>query len=281
MTSDAEPSTLKHSREKRIEALKAAAAERILVLDGAWGAQIQEYRLTEEQFRGERFADHPLPLKGNNDVLCLTRPEVIDGADHRLPRRRCRHHLHQHLHVDRDRAGRLRHRGIRSRPEPRRGAARARDGRPLHGRRSVQAALGRRLDRADQPHALDVGRRQRSRRPRRRLRRGLRRLPRAGDRALRRRRRSVPGRDDLRHAQRQGGAQGDPRSPGRGPHRAADLDLRNGHGPLRTNPLRTDDRRLLDLGAPCRAVRRRAQLRLRRGAAATVPGSACRASPTR
>ena len=78
MTSDAEPNTLKHSREKRIEALKAAATERILVLDGAWGAQIQEYRLSEEQFRGERFADHPLPLKGNNDVLSITRPEVIE-----------------------------------------------------------------------------------------------------------------------------------------------------------------------------------------------------------
>ncbi len=78
MTSEAEPNTLRHSREKRIEALKAAAAERILVLDGAWGAQIQEYRLSEEQFRGERFADHPLPLKGNNDMLSLTRPEVIE-----------------------------------------------------------------------------------------------------------------------------------------------------------------------------------------------------------
>ncbi len=70
-------STLEHSREKRLDALKATAAARILVLDGAWGAQIQEHRLTEEQFRGDRFADHPLPLKGNNDILCLTRPELI------------------------------------------------------------------------------------------------------------------------------------------------------------------------------------------------------------
>ncbi len=65
------------SREARIEALRAAAEQRILVLDGAWGAQIQEYRLTEEEFRGERFADHPVPLKGNNDLLCITRPDVI------------------------------------------------------------------------------------------------------------------------------------------------------------------------------------------------------------
>jgi 5-methyltetrahydrofolate--homocysteine methyltransferase len=65
------------AREARIEALKRAATERILVLDGAWGAQIQERRLEEADFRGERFKDHPSPLKGNNDLLCLTRPDVI------------------------------------------------------------------------------------------------------------------------------------------------------------------------------------------------------------
>ncbi len=64
-------------RERRIEALKLAAADRILVLDGAWGAQIQELRLDERQFRGERFADHLRPLRGNNDILSLTRPQVI------------------------------------------------------------------------------------------------------------------------------------------------------------------------------------------------------------
>ncbi len=66
-----------HSREARIEALKAAAAVRILVLDGAWGAQIQELRLDEDQFRGDHFPDHPRPLKGNNDILSITRPQVI------------------------------------------------------------------------------------------------------------------------------------------------------------------------------------------------------------
>jgi 5-methyltetrahydrofolate--homocysteine methyltransferase len=69
--------TDEQSRQARIEALKAAAAERILVLDGAWGAQIQELGLGEAEFRGERLADHPLTLRGNNDVLCITRPEVI------------------------------------------------------------------------------------------------------------------------------------------------------------------------------------------------------------
>ncbi len=69
--------TDEQSREARIEALKTAAGERILVLDGAWGAQIQELGLGEAEFRGERLADHPLTLRGNNDVLCITRPEVI------------------------------------------------------------------------------------------------------------------------------------------------------------------------------------------------------------
>ena len=51
--------------------------ERILVLDGAMGSLIQRYRLTEEDFRGERFKNHHKSLKGNNDLLCLTRPDVI------------------------------------------------------------------------------------------------------------------------------------------------------------------------------------------------------------
>ena len=51
--------------------------QRILVLDGAMGTMIQRYRLSEEDFRGEQFADHPKSLKGNNDILCLTRPDVI------------------------------------------------------------------------------------------------------------------------------------------------------------------------------------------------------------
>ena len=51
--------------------------ERILVLDGAMGTMIQQYGLTEEDFRGERFREVPGMLKGCNDVLCLTRPDVI------------------------------------------------------------------------------------------------------------------------------------------------------------------------------------------------------------
>ena len=51
--------------------------ERILILDGAMGTMIQQYNLTEEDFRNERFAHIPGQLKGNNDLLCLTRPDVI------------------------------------------------------------------------------------------------------------------------------------------------------------------------------------------------------------
>ncbi|MFO7259252.1 MAG: homocysteine S-methyltransferase family protein [Bacteroidota bacterium] len=51
--------------------------ERILVLDGAMGTMIQRYALEEADFRGERFKDHPHALKGNNDLLSITRPDVI------------------------------------------------------------------------------------------------------------------------------------------------------------------------------------------------------------
>ncbi|MCK2096183.1 methionine synthase [Thauera aromatica] len=57
-------------------------AERILILDGAMGTMIQQQGLTEADYRGERFHDHPKDLKGNNDLLVLTRPEVI-GTIHR------------------------------------------------------------------------------------------------------------------------------------------------------------------------------------------------------
>ena len=52
--------------------------ERILVLDGAMGTMIQRYGLTEEDFRGERFKDWGCQMKGNNEILCLTRPDVIE-----------------------------------------------------------------------------------------------------------------------------------------------------------------------------------------------------------
>ncbi|WP_201977222.1 methionine synthase [Hymenobacter rubidus] len=53
--------------------------QRLLILDGAMGTMIQRHPLTEEDFRGTRFADHPKPLRGNNDLLSLTRPDIIKG----------------------------------------------------------------------------------------------------------------------------------------------------------------------------------------------------------
>ncbi|MCR5887423.1 methionine synthase [Hymenobacter sp. J193] len=54
-------------------------AKRVLILDGAMGTMIQRHTLTEDDFRGTRFADHPKPLRGNNDLLSLTRPDIIKG----------------------------------------------------------------------------------------------------------------------------------------------------------------------------------------------------------
>jgi len=61
----------------RVEALHKQLAQRIMVLDGGMGTMIQSYRLEEEDYRGERFADWESDLKGNNDLLVLSKPEVI------------------------------------------------------------------------------------------------------------------------------------------------------------------------------------------------------------
>ena len=61
----------------RIQALIQALRERVLVLDGAMGTVIQGYELQDADYRGDRFADHPEPLDGANDLLTLTRPDVI------------------------------------------------------------------------------------------------------------------------------------------------------------------------------------------------------------
>ncbi|HRH87975.1 MAG TPA: homocysteine S-methyltransferase family protein [Rubrivivax sp.] len=58
-------------------ALPALLAQRILIIDGAMGTMIQRYKLSEADFRGQRFQDHPKDLKGNNDLLVLTQPQVI------------------------------------------------------------------------------------------------------------------------------------------------------------------------------------------------------------
>jgi 5-methyltetrahydrofolate--homocysteine methyltransferase len=57
--------------------IRQALQQRILVIDGAMGTMIQRYKLGEADYRGDRFADWPSDLKGNNDLLCLTRPDII------------------------------------------------------------------------------------------------------------------------------------------------------------------------------------------------------------
>ena len=64
-------------------ALEQALQTRILVLDGAMGTMIQAEGLQDADYRGERFASHPHDLKGNNDLLCLTRPDIIAGIHRR------------------------------------------------------------------------------------------------------------------------------------------------------------------------------------------------------
>jgi len=73
--------SLPYLNPARVEALLRALAQRILVIDGAMGTMVQGYKLDEADYRGERFAAHPHDLKGNNDLLTLTRPDVI-GAIH-------------------------------------------------------------------------------------------------------------------------------------------------------------------------------------------------------
>src|SRR5437016_2510485 len=84
---------LPYKNPERVAQLEAALAKRILIIDGAMGTMIQQHELHEEDFRGERFADgrdgkHDYgdspavkhDLKGNNDLLTLTRPDIISGV---------------------------------------------------------------------------------------------------------------------------------------------------------------------------------------------------------
>ena len=72
-----DPSAILSARAERTAALMHALAQRILVLDGAMGTMIQRYKLNEAEYRGTRFADWPSDLRGNNDLLTLTNPDVI------------------------------------------------------------------------------------------------------------------------------------------------------------------------------------------------------------
>ncbi len=64
-------------RQNRLSALHKALSQRILILDGAMGTMIQGYKLEEADYRGERFADYHMDIKGNNDLLAITQPHII------------------------------------------------------------------------------------------------------------------------------------------------------------------------------------------------------------
>lgn len=80
---DGTPGGILLNRVERIDALRDLLEQRIVILDGAMGTMIQRQQLVEEDYRGDQFVDHPSPLAGNHDLLCLTRPDVI-GDIHRL-----------------------------------------------------------------------------------------------------------------------------------------------------------------------------------------------------
>ncbi|HEX2729727.1 MAG TPA: homocysteine S-methyltransferase family protein, partial [Rubrobacteraceae bacterium] len=70
-------STIREEREARLSRFRAALKQRILLLDCAMGTMIQSYDLSDTDYRGYRFADHPGELKGNNDLLSITQPGII------------------------------------------------------------------------------------------------------------------------------------------------------------------------------------------------------------
>lgn len=72
-----------HSSQAKTASIKEIARRRLLVLDGAMGTMIQSRKLTEDDFRGERFASHPVNVRGCNDLLCLTRPDIITDIHRR------------------------------------------------------------------------------------------------------------------------------------------------------------------------------------------------------
>ena len=128
------------------------------MLDGAMGTMIQELKLDEDGYRGARFDAWNREVRGNNDLLNPDAARRDPRHPSRLFPRRRRHRLDQHVLLDHDRAGRLRHGGHRLRAQPRGRAARARGGRSRAGRRRPPA-LRRRRARPDQPHRLDLARR--------------------------------------------------------------------------------------------------------------------------
>ena len=184
--------------------LEELLAERILVLDGAWGVLIHRRGFSEEEYRGERFAAHSHDVKGDPDLLNLTAPEIVSeihdayfaaGADIATTNTFTATSIGQADYaLETCRGG----------DEPRGRAARTRGGRCVDGAHARQAALRRRLGRPAERDALALAEGRRCRLPCRHLRPGAGRVRGADRGAPRRRRRPPAHRDDLRHAEREG-----------------------------------------------------------------------------
>ena len=165
------------------------------------GTMIQRHKLTEDDFRGERFKSHSKDLRGNNDMLVLTRPDIILDIHEQYLAGRRRHHRDQLVQRHEDRAVRLRAGAVRLRAERRGGEAGAAGGRQVDD--AAEAAIRGRRDRPDQQDALDLARRERPGISRGHLRSDEGRVRRAGARADRRRLRRAARRDHHRHAERE------------------------------------------------------------------------------
>ena len=104
--------TMKSQPYTRGAALAAILKQRIVVLDGAMGTMIQRFKLGEADYRGARFKDHAKSLKGNGDLLQITRPDIIEAIHEQYLRGRRRHRRDQHFRRDLGGAGRLRPRRV-------------------------------------------------------------------------------------------------------------------------------------------------------------------------
>ena len=263
--------TTSRATEDALTALMSAASERILLLDGAMGTQIQCLNLDETHFRGDRFHSCDRHLQGNNDLLTLTQPQAIEdihfayalaGADILETNTFSSTSIAQADYGMEDVVYELNRDGARL---ARRAAIKAEkaDGR----RRFVAGALGPTNRTASlSPDVNNPGFRAVSFDELRD------RLWRADPRAHRRRRGHSPDRDHLRHAQRQGGDLRLLRGVRRARRSHAAHDLGHHHRPLGPHPLRPDADRVLAFGAPCAPLFHRSQLRAWRERDARAPG---------
>ncbi len=196
--------TKNEERQARLHEFRALLEQRIVLLDCAMGTMIQSYGLSERDYRGERFADHPVRA-GGQQRPALDHPARDDPGHPRSgDGRGIGHHRDEHLQLDLHRPGGLPAGGPGLRTELRGGPHRPRDGRRLHREDAREAALRGRRPRADEPHGLALAGRQQSWLQEHHLRR-TRRVLRGGRTGARGGRgRPAARRDRLRHLERQG-----------------------------------------------------------------------------